>query len=491
MPLPSYRVESEVFIAPPLPFRVQPKKIAPEEIKSGPGNPPTFGSFGHADYTVIPTNDGFESVSANNQFKTSKKDGIRNGPIITQIDDYYLGHWIKAATDNPPYKHSVIPKMPDFALIRGHRLGMYFPNSYDTPARLLTSHDIVNAVNPNKRGYYESKIANMDETLRNLWDGSNRYQSEAVAWIDFLEKKGFSIETTKNIGITGLGVQKGDFIAAYYPGEKGYLVAEMNFYDRAKSLISRYGLSHKEAVEAMKRYIFLHEIAHVLGIDGDRKSEKLQGELQAEFYSIMADEYKGTKMERIYRTLAKQGSDYAQQFSLLRKFWENVTKDSYSSERVTLDAMITKFETEARALGKRGDELREYVEGRIVDTYGALLGRPFYRKAEGSKPRSKPSKINKGLEGLIQTLKKEARELSVDESEYISNELARSPIKYIKGGEIEAEDSKYEINQKTYERKIDKSEHNSMKDVRDREAKSDRTEAKEAKETAEAPAEAN
>ncbi|MCB7441768.1 hypothetical protein, partial [Bacteroides thetaiotaomicron] len=78
----------------------------------------------------------------------------------------------------------------------------------------------------------------------------------------------------------------------------------------------------------------------VLGVEGDRKGEELQGLLQAEFYSMMAERFKGTNMERVYRALAHEGIDYARWYSKFRLF------DAESKKDTSIDFVIAKFEAE-------------------------------------------------------------------------------------------------------------------------------------------------
>ena len=359
-----------------------------------------------------------------------------------------MGRWIKAGNDNPPSRHSLITKMPDFGYITGVTpVRMNFSNPGDTPVNLHTRHSVLNAVNPNRLGYFHSKIENFNQDLRNLmFDKANRLNYEAAEYINFLDKKGFSIDTTKNPGIVGLGVEKGDFLAAYYPN-KGYLIREQDFHNRAKSLISRYGLTDKEAVEAMKRSVLLHEFGHVLGIGGSRKDEKLQGELQAEFYSTMAERFKGTKLGRIYRALAREGRDYAKERS--SSLLELIASDERSTTDETIEQIHAKFETEAIALGLRGREFARYVNERIRETYGAIAeGDPSYKESK-SNSKTKPSKSRK-LEEMVEENKEGTKS-----------------------------DSKYKS-------RISKSDYKSMKDVKEREAKPEKAEKDAKAETAEA-----
>lgn len=464
MPLTSYRVLGTRYIAPPSFASVTPKKIAPEDIKSGPGNPPTTGSYGHADQTFIFKNGWFKTVTSNNRYLSN------DGPVFQQ-DDYEARGMKLAGEDVRPNMFDIIPKMPDFALIQSSPHGLFLPSPRDTgQPNLQVSHDIVNAVDPNRLGYFHSKLANFNSDLRNLmFDKANRLNYEAVEWINFLEKKGFSIDTTKNPGITGLGIEKGDFIAAYYL-TKGYLISEDKFYNKAKHLVSHYGLNEPEAVAAMQRSVLLHEISHVLGVKGDYKGERLQGLLQREFYTMMAERFKGTGMEKIYRALAREGEDYARGYSLYNRLLENILGEEKSTTDELFDKIFGKFKKEAKELVLQGEDAADYVNLRIAETMGAIIGgEPSYKPNKSKSSKSKNKKANsKKLEEIVD----ESSEVSFDvrdgkivptyKGKAVGYDGASMPTDLVVK-EKEYKDSDKE----TYQGKANKPQYKNMKDVRE------------------------
>lgn len=478
MPLPSYRVLSDVYIGPLPSHRVIAPKIKAEDIKSGPGNPPTRGSYGHASNTFIETEYGFKSISSGRTFETTKSDGLRNGPIITQWDDYYFGHWIHAGTDNPPSRHSLIPKMPDFGLIESPRLGMYFPDQSDTPVALRTKHDIVNAVDPNRLGYFQSRLERFEGDLRKVeYDKLNILNYESTEWIKFLAEKRISTDTTTRPGIIGLGIMKSDqpYAAAYH--SHGYLMAYDKFEKLAKEWVSRYGVGGPEAVEAMKRSIILHEFAHVLGIRRDKKSEKRQGLLQAEFYSNMAEKFKGTKMERIYGALAREGRDYAKEFST--SLLDLISMDG--RDDIELRRVEHKFIKEAIELGV--DDIEGYVGMRMEETLGPILkGEPSYKSKSKSKSKSNNSKKSnsKKLEEIVD----ESDEASFDvrdgkitatyKGEAVGYDGASMSTRFI--GRNAKESKNEDGDKETYEGRLGKSEYKNMREVKEREQKAEKAE---------------
>ena len=320
-------------------------------------------------------------------FLTPAEDYSRYG-FFSQIDDLKFRDWLANGTEDYPNRPSnkPIPKMPDIDyVIVSKQLGLYLPHENDTKVDLRVTPRIVEAVDPNKIGYFESKIANRYEELRNaLWDNANRLQDEAIARIEFLDKNGLHVKREEPL--YGLGIENGDFFAAYYPKQR-FLVYSQDFDKKVEELISKYGLDDKEAIEAMKRSISpSHEVfGHAAAqIGGDRPSEKLQGLLDAEFYSVMAERYKGTKKERIYRALAQEGRDYAKEYSFFNSILEELTAEPFPKEEEgPLELLVKKFEKEADAFELSGKCREAYVKSRLNDTYGPLLdGEPSYKSRD-------------------------------------------------------------------------------------------------------------
>lgn len=442
----------------------KPKVIKPEEHKSMQTLPITENSYGHGSYhgpmfyqmpdgRVLPI-----KRTANKIFAASLNDFSKYGDFSPQIDDVYrFKEWKATGEDDTPSKHNVIPKNPNFAVIQSPILGVYFPSEHDTPVNLRTSHDIVNAFDPNRLGFAYSKIANLEQTLRSMNPGNEHY-SEAAEWIDFLAKKGFSIDKSPHRGIIGLGVEEGDFLAAYYPA--GYLVRESNFHNKAKRLISKYGLTESEAVKAMQRSVLLHESGHVVGIE----SEKLQGLLQAEFYSTMAQKYKGTKWERIYKALAQEGMGYAKEHSLANKILDIISEDT--SDRAIFNKYKNKFLIEAIRQGET--DVEAYISRRMEETFGSLKGEPSYKSSKtNSKSNNKQASNKKSLEEIASDADKiliavdEEGIVPTYEGRRVYGEGASMPKELILGKSKQYKDA----DEKTYERKIDKSKYRSMKDA--------------------------
>lgn len=387
------------------PFVSSAPKISPKDYRSMNSLPITLTSYGYGEGNkpLIYGTDGCWVAAhrtANKVVEIPLADFNKYGSFSPQLDDISgYGKWKSAGEDVKPNMFDYVPKMPDIAYItRIAPSPMRFPDSRDTNVDLRTTKEIANAVEPNKVGYFTSKLANRYEECRNLmWDYANRYKPEAVAWIDFLAKKGFSLDKSKKSAITGTGIQvdvaNEGYMASYYPKER-YLTTEVDFHSRAEKLISKYGLSGREAVGAEKRAVLLHEIAHRLGVGGDRASERLQGMLRAEFYSKLAENSKGTKMERVYRALAKEGEDYARAHSYL-SILDGIQAGASPKGKSQLELLIGQFEKEAKALELKGKKKSKHVRTRLNEVYGQLLSSESSYKENEKHPDSK-----RGLEEM-------------------------------------------------------------------------------------------
>ena len=499
-----------------------PKKIAPEQIVSGPQNLKLTNSSWPMYFSkppephLVKEPDGsyrFLHVTSSNsdRHKTTFSEYLQHGRFTPQIDDANkynpnsFGKWKFAGEDNYSSRHDLIPKMPDDAYITGITpVRLFLPNIRDTQVNLRVTPEIVNAIDPNNLGKFVSRNTNRYLDARSLlFDKTNRLNYEASEWINFLAEKGINYEKSKNPGILGLGIRHDHstpFIAGYYP-QQGYLVTNPHFSNEVKELAARYGLSEHEAIEAFKRHVFLHEIAHVLGIPGDRKGEELQGMLAAEFYSKMSKKFSGTKLEKIYRALAKRNIDYAEYFSASNQFKKSLSKELFSKTKGPLEQIIVKFEAEGIALGYEGDELQSYVEHRVREVYGPLLkDGPSHEESDSDTTRSQKNKSSKfsesannkssskraGLEKLIERLEQEAEELGVDKGEYVSAQLAKHPIKYVEDKETREDNTEYERSSNTYERRTERESK-----IEGKAAKSERREKAETSEAVEATAESS
>jgi hypothetical protein len=358
-------------------------KISPDKIISGIPLPPTVSSFGHGPWGFYDKGNHIVTItSSGNQYKHDFNGFFHRGPK-TQLDDENMGAWIANSTMNPPRANNLIPKMPDTSYIRGvSELGMWLPHEHDTKVNLKVTPRIVEAVDPNRIGFYVSRDANNYDRFKNLLlDRTNRFNEEATEWISFLNKKGYTVGNKP--GVLAVGVEKADFVAAYYP-TLGYLVTDANFRDKVRVLAARYGLKDDESIEAVERTVLFHELSHVAGV----KSERLQGLLQTEFYRGMAARYKGTKKGRMYSAISEWSADYARSHSLSHTIAELM--DSKQDSR--LEAMVKKFRAEAEALGIDENDVNGYVNSRVMGSMGPLVGGHDYSDGKNLESIAKDAK---------------------------------------------------------------------------------------------------
>ncbi len=360
-------------------------KLKPEDYKSSnvqlkltPTSWPRDSSMPSAPHFVMIGKDVYAvNVTSNNKFFTSLEDYLKNGSFF-QHDNYEIEGMRRNGSDNYPNRPSnqPMPKMPDAAYMES----LYFPqmdflHPSDTPVRLRTHEKIVEAVHMNNIGKYASKIHDLQSKIRKMiFDETGHFNKENLEVIEYLLGKGLKPSRTDEV-VTATGIEAGDFYAAYYHS-KGFLVANPNLNLIARKIMSRYGLNNEEASEAMERYFILyHEIINhgFFGIKGDRKGERQQGELSYEVFSMLADRYKGSEKEKIYKALSEDARDYAEYFSLWNYAKREAGKDPYKEKPNSLSMIVEYARKEGIELGKEGEDLRDYVESRIENIYGQLL----------------------------------------------------------------------------------------------------------------------
>lgn len=470
MPLSSYRVESPVYIAPPPFVKVKAPEIKAEEIKSNqigkPGDEtPNVSSYPWGEWkpklekgpygeTYIVTK------TSNNKYRELATDFLKPGHgYLSQRDDYQIDGMKRAGEDNPPNKHNLIPRISDIidmrgiAYIEGPYSRMNFADPRDTSANVSTHPTYVNAVDINSNGLYVSRKANFERLFRSLSQGGD-YHFEAKEWVDFLASKGITYEKADTSGFRGYGilndVARSRFLWAYIP-DLGYMIAEGNVHNRIQNQVKGFGLTGielREAIDAFKRADVLHETGHLLGIKGDRKPEMLQGLLRAEFYTMMAQKY--PRYARIYRALAREGMQYAEEFSLENAIEEALLehdKEAVNEIEAMSRVMGIKAGKEADALELKGKARQLYIRGRVYDALGPLL-------------ESEPAYKN-GLEKIV---RRENIRIMIDEDGKVF------PV--YRGRRVYGEDGE-RVDEKTENKKLSKADYKSMSDAR-RDAKDDK-----------------
>lgn len=377
-----------VYRGPPVVSSGSVPKVAACDIKSGPGIGTAVGSEGHAKNVLLLSKDAkgnpvWKNVTANNSY--TSYDVSANGYFSPQMDDGVIrngiqfrpiAYWLANGNENPPARNNVMPRIYDLTNGQTDSLlhvegitpeSMRMPNRHDTSPNLYTTQDMVAAYDMNARGRLASQVEEFRQKIKTgvLHNDANQLHYEIVRWYEFLDSKGVHPNESPihAIGVGNIGGLAG------YNDEIKSLSADLNFYERAKAWIERFGLTDREKVQAMERAVILHEISHAFGIDGDRKGEQLQGRLWAEFYSTLAKEFEGSKWQTIYNTLSEVGKDYAESYSFFNYMkWQGEHEKS-RRQTTTFNILVNKYQIEGEEQGLEGKALEKYVESRIKNTF--------------------------------------------------------------------------------------------------------------------------
>ena len=228
--------------------------------------------------------------------------------------------------------------------------------------------DLEGLVPINMVGIYISKIANLEQALRNLI--YKNYVTEGVgfnpvteALIEkLLEKEGFGpAREIEAIGVENF--EKEGLTAATYHNGKAILAASKNINEWALRVAEAYGLTGPEGIKFVKEFIWQHELFHVLdrrkGMSKDQAEIEI-GELLAEFYTEMAQTGKPGHA-RYHKALADYNAKYAEAYRKGRVTREGSLLKSGSG----LEALVARYVAEAEGLGLKGEEAEDYVASRL------------------------------------------------------------------------------------------------------------------------------
>src|SRR3989338_8987744 len=227
----------------------------------------------------------------------------------------------------------------------------------------------------NKVGWYVSKIGNREEDYRNLI-----YQNYITEGVGFnpvtealieklLEKEGFG--PAKEIEAIGVeNFEREGIAAATYHNGRAILAASKRINAWASKVAEAYGLSGPEAIKFVKEFIWQHELFHVLdrrkGMSKDETEAEL-GELLAEFYEEVAQTGKPSHA-KYYKALADYNAKYAKAYREGRVTQEGSLLKSGSG----LEALVSKYVSEAKRLGLEGEAAEDYVASRLEKEANAI-----------------------------------------------------------------------------------------------------------------------
>ncbi|MEK6946434.1 MAG: hypothetical protein AABX32_02405, partial [Nanoarchaeota archaeon] len=393
-------------------------KIPANKIKSMQHIPITVSSFSYGPSTNHLIDGNVVTVTSGNIFKTSAHDFNKYG-FFSQVDDGIsrgsvkfasMDDWIANGTQNYPNRPENQP-IPNFYDLTGGKVGgilyvegvtplrLWMPDHNDTQVNLYTAKELINVNDINSVGKRTSQVENFRQKLHSnlLFNDRNQLHYEIAKWAEFLDSEG--VHPTKH-PVLGIGVGKGNYVASHYP-ESNYLVANTDLKGIAMRMISKYGLTDSEAVSAMERSVMMHELAHAYGVDGSGRGEQRQGRFQSKFYSELAKEFAGTKFEKIYKALAREGEDYAQRFSFINE----LVKD-HEHVGPPWHLMEHKFVHEAEALGLEGKAMEKYIKARVKDSLG-----PIYDDEESHEAESRTANRSNAasLERIVESASGEAQ----------------------------------------------------------------------------------
>lgn len=431
-------------------------KIPADKIKSMQHLTSTVSSFPYGPSTNHFVDGNIVTVTSGNIFRTSAHDFNKYG-FFSQVDDGVsrgsvkfagMDDWIANGTQNYPNLPNNQP-IPTYYDLTGNKVGgilyiegatplkLWMPDSNDTQVNLYTAKELVNVNDVNSMGKRTSQVENFRQKLHSdlLFNDRNQLHYEIAKWAEFLDSEG--VNPTKH-PVLGIGVGKGNYVASHYP-ELNYLVANTDFNVIAKHMISKYGLTDSEAVSAMERSVMMHELAHAYGVGGSRTGEHRQGKFQSKFYSKLAKEFAGTKFEKIYKALAREGEDYAQRFS----FINDLVRD-HEHVGAPWHLMEHKFYHEAEALGLEGKAMEKYIKSRVKDALG-----PLHDDEESNETESRTANRSNvvSLEGIVESASGEAQGKS--DSNYTRANATAKVLKF-SDGKSKGKDS--DRNSKTYAR---------------------------------------
>ena len=441
--------------------------ISPEQIKSMQHLTPTVSSFPYGNSTNHLVDGKVATVTSGNIFWTTPKDYAEYG-FFSQLDDGVnrgnvsfssMDNWIANGTMNKP----VLPEnqpIPTYYQLTNNKVGgilyiegitptgLWMSNHEDTQVGLYTTKDLVNINDMNATGKRVSQAENFRQKIHSnlLFNDDNQFHYEITKWVEFLDSQG--VHPTKH-PVLGIGVGKGGYVA-FHTSELNYLVANTDFREIAAKYVEKYGLTDSDSVSAMERSVMMHELAHAFGIGGSDIEERLQGKLQTKFYSKLAKEFAGTKFEKVYKALAREGEDYAERFSLINRL---VTEHHYAGPPWQL--MEHKFFHEAEALGLEGKAAENYIKARQKNSLGPLY---VEEDRNENKSKSKGKRKMSSLERIVESEAEYGQETKAD-SNYASQRGTAKILKFVKGRSKGKDSGKSETYSRssareTYERNV-------------------------------------
>ena len=349
--------------------------FAPSFAFHNPSSAKTWGALMEYGFHVTQMGNNYLINSSNVKMAVPESDWQAYGPNMTvNRDDIAenIGGW-HAATNG---SHAIEYAKPnqEVGLFQMPEHTPNYSNFGMTDVRVPIKV-LAGTVPLNKVGYYISKIANLEQDLREILFANPLkempgFNQETEAYLEFLEELGLGHPRE----IRAIGVQNLESaIAATYivtdantGKEITMLVADANLYQKANKIAEKQGLSGAEAVKFVKSYIWYHEFYHVMDHRKGLSEKKIEtgiGAALAEFFGERASQV-GAKIATYYRALAREGNNYA-------LGWQEGHVDRQKAIHASeLENMISHYISEAREKGLTGEEARDYVANKIDSELG-------------------------------------------------------------------------------------------------------------------------
>jgi hypothetical protein len=255
-----------------------------------------------------------------------------------------------------PFEENELLEFPE------HRLNY---SQYGMTDVNLYIRDLAGRVPINKVGYYFSKIANLEQDLRNLiftdyfFKEPPNYNPETLAFLEFLIEKGLG--PAREIEAIGVRNLEDDVAQTARSNGTAALIAAKDMYEKLRSVAQSHGLEGDEAVWFEKLSTWYHELCHVYirQLMSKSNEEVKVGELLAEFFgqrSSLLEE----RIAKYYKTLSSQHENYA-----LNCKSQKLLSSKLESLNSKIESLIRKYASEARAIGMNDEEMMAYVTDRI------------------------------------------------------------------------------------------------------------------------------
>ncbi len=336
-------------------------------------------------------------------------------------DDFEMKGWLAAANDVRPADFDVVESwppqvifylIPNVGIIESKPKKLPLPHKNDTKVDLYVTDKYVLAPF-NKTGYWFSRLENfkqdLSDTLLEYRESlRGEFNPELVAWLSFLEKKGF--KDLHALEYLGIGIIPDDAAAATAPlaklgmGKKIALLASHDFDQKIAAWMERYNISGENGRRLFKDFIIYHELYHFSekGHSANKSNRSIEhkiGKLLEEFYRERA-KIVSEEDASVYRALEKVNTDYAKKFSIYSALKQALAgKIAHTKKGTHIDALVERMASEALAQGYTSTaQLHAYLTAKIAEYEIATAAEEH--TAESAKAKNgasaKKSKAKKG-----------------------------------------------------------------------------------------------